>query len=157
MHVDKYLRSITWDYIKIFSLRKKKTLSLFLSFVRRITSLFFPIKYSKVFFIFYSLKSEFYCYSAGVVKNGKVLWGQRIEDQCQNTSFQTERWIPLKVSVRNGKQVSLYGNNGKIAEWTLNGSSSYGSTKAGLLVRNAFNTNEQTRIYFKDLKISIVQ
>ena len=92
-----------------------------------------------------------------MVKNGKVIWGQSIDDQCQNTSFQTERWIPLKVSVRNGKQISLYGNNGKIAEWTLNGSASYGGAKAGLLVRNAFHKNEQTRIYFKDLKTNVIQ
>lgn len=103
------------------------------------------------------MKSEFYCYSAGVVKNGQVLWGQRIEDQCHNTSFQTERWIPLKVSVRDGKQISFYGNNGKIVEWTLNGSAGKGGAKAGLLVRNSFSKDEQTKIYFNNLKTVIVQ
>ena len=102
----------------------------------------------------FSIKSEFFCYTAGVVENGQVSWRTRKEDQCHNTSFQTERWIPLKISVRNGTQVSFYGNNGKITEWKLSGAS-YGA-KGGMIIRNSNKESDQTRIYFKDLKIKIV-
>lgn len=106
-------------------------------------------------FAYVHIKSEFYCYSAGVVKDNKVSWGQRIDDQCQNTVFRTERWIPLKLSVRNGKQVRFYGNNGLVAEWTLDGVT-YGASKVGLLVRNSFNEQEQTRMHFNNLKVNVV-